>query len=96
MLKIMSLEDHRERTGGKVGYFPHLCHFFPQTEAVHSEINLYSFDFLPSALVHTHTCTLSLSLLRLIYYDLMQEDFSLEDMNKTLIQISPECLLTGF
>ena len=48
----------------------------------------------PLSLVHTHT--LSLSLLKLIYYDLMQEDFSLEDVNKALIQISPESLLTGF
>lgn len=42
------------------------------------------------------THTQSLSLLRLIYNDLMQEDFSLDDMNKDLIQISPESLLTGF
>lgn len=41
-------------------------------------------------------CTHALSLLRLIYYDLMQEGFSLEDVNKALIQISPESLLTGF
>lgn len=68
--------------------------FPPQTEEAHSEINLYSFDFVPLSLL----CTLSLSLplLKLIYYDLMQEDFSLEDVNKALIQISPESLLTGF
>lgn len=49
-------------------------------------------------LPHTHALSLvhTLSLLRLLYCDLMQEDFSLEDVNKALIQISPESLLTGF
>lgn len=42
----------------------------------------------PPSLLSTHTH--SLSLLRLMYYELMQEDFSLDDVNEALIQIRPE------
>lgn len=42
--------------------------------------------------MHAYTHTL----LKLIHYDLMQEDFSLVDVKEALIQISPESLLTGF